>query len=160
MNGYFRGAVPEAIRNVMVSGINVPVRIGHVTVMPGDVVLGDSEGVYFIPSHLVQDIVDEAEITHVHDEWTKKKFAEGQGIQIERYLRTSSRPGADQGVRRLPQVEGGAGSVFPLRKNDASTAAADAEECAPGDTIVRLRWISFCDSDEIGERRSDSPYRR
>lgn len=81
MNGYFRGAVPEAIRNVMVSGINVPVRIGHTTVMPGDVVLGDSEGVYFIPSHLVQDIVDEAEITHVHDEWTKKKFAEGKGYK-------------------------------------------------------------------------------
>jgi regulator of RNase E activity RraA len=76
MNGYFRGAVPEAIRNVMVSGINVPVRIGNATVMPGDVVFGDNEGVYFIPAHLVQGIVDEAEITHVHDEWTKKKFAE------------------------------------------------------------------------------------
>jgi 4-hydroxy-4-methyl-2-oxoglutarate aldolase len=81
MRGYFRGSVPEAIRNVMVSGINVPVRIGHVTVTPGDVVLGDREGVYFIPPHLVQDIVDEAEITHVHDEWTKKKFAEHKGYK-------------------------------------------------------------------------------
>ena len=60
----------------LVTGINVPVRIGKVTVMPGDVVLGDREGVYFIPPHLVQEIVDEAQITHVHDEWTKKKFAE------------------------------------------------------------------------------------
>jgi regulator of RNase E activity RraA len=87
MSGYFRGAVPPAINNLMVTGINVPVRIGNVTVMPGDVVLGDSEGVYFIPPHLVQEIVDEAEITHVHDEWTKKKFDEGKYKSTEIYGR-------------------------------------------------------------------------
>jgi 4-hydroxy-4-methyl-2-oxoglutarate aldolase len=79
MGGYFRGAVPPAIRNVMVTGINIPVRIGNTTVMPGDVVLGDREGVFFIPPEFVQELVDEAEITHVHDEWTKKKFAENGG---------------------------------------------------------------------------------
>jgi regulator of RNase E activity RraA len=78
MGGYYRDAVPPAINNVMVTGINVPVRIGKVTVLPGDVVFGDREGVYFIPPHLVQEIVDQAEITHVHDEWTKKKFDEGK----------------------------------------------------------------------------------
>jgi regulator of RNase E activity RraA len=78
MSGYYRGAVPPAISNVMVGGINIPVRIGRATVLPGDVVFGDKEGVYFIPPHLVQEIVDEAEITHVHDEWTKKKFDEGK----------------------------------------------------------------------------------
>lgn len=76
MRGYYRSAVPPAINNVMVTGINVPVRIGKATVMPGDVVLGDREGVYFIPPHLVEEIVDTAEITHIHDEWTKKKFDE------------------------------------------------------------------------------------
>jgi regulator of RNase E activity RraA len=30
-------------------------------VMPGDVVFGDPEGVYFIPPSEVQDLVDEAE---------------------------------------------------------------------------------------------------
>jgi len=63
----------------MVTGINVPVRIGNTTVMPGDVVFGDREGVFFIPPEFVQELVDDAEITHVHDEWTKKKFAEGGG---------------------------------------------------------------------------------
>ena len=76
--GYFRGATPPAIRNVMVTGINVPVRVGNTTVLPGDVVLGDREGVYFIPPHLVQDIVDTADITHIHDEWTRLKFDEGK----------------------------------------------------------------------------------
>ena len=85
MGGYYRGAVPPAINNVMVTGINVPVRIGHVTVMPGDVVFGDREGVYFIPPHLVKELVDEAEITHVHDEWTKKKFDTGKYKSTEIY---------------------------------------------------------------------------
>ncbi len=76
--GYFRGATPPAIRNVMVTGINVPVRVGNTTVLPGDVVLGDREGVYFIPPHLVKDIVDAADITHIHDEWTRLKFNEGK----------------------------------------------------------------------------------
>ena len=89
MGGYYREAVPEAINNMMVAGINVPVRIGNVTVLPGDVVLGDREGVFFIPPHLLQDIVDEADITHVHDEWTKKKFDEGKYKSTEIYGRPS-----------------------------------------------------------------------
>ena len=76
--GYYRGATPPAIRNVMVTGINVPVRIGNTTVLPGDVVLGDREGVYFIPPHLVKDVVDAADITHIHDEWTRMKFDENK----------------------------------------------------------------------------------
>jgi len=85
--GYFRGATPPAIRNVMVTGINVPVRIGSTTVLPGDVVLGDREGVYFIPPHLVKDIVDAADITHIHDEWTRMKFDEGKYKSSEIYSR-------------------------------------------------------------------------
>jgi regulator of RNase E activity RraA len=78
MGGYYKQSVPPAINNVMVTGINVPVRIGNATVMPGDIVFGDREGVYFIPPHMAKDIIEEAQITHVHDEWTKKKFDEGK----------------------------------------------------------------------------------
>ena len=74
MAGYFRAAVPPAIQGLMVTGINVPVRIGNATVMPGDVVFGDREGVNFIPPQSVQALVDNAIITHIHDEWTRMKF--------------------------------------------------------------------------------------
>jgi regulator of RNase E activity RraA len=50
-------SLPPAIHNVMVTGIDIPVRIGNTTVMPGDVVFGDREGVSFIPPHLVQGII-------------------------------------------------------------------------------------------------------
>lgn len=85
--GYFRGAVPPAIRGVMVTGINVPVRIGKVTVMPGDVVFGDREGVTFVPPHQVQGFIDNAIVTHIHDEWTKRKFDEGKYKSTDIYGR-------------------------------------------------------------------------
>src|SRR6266576_765503 len=49
MPAYFRFVDPTPIGNVMLTGINVPVRMQGVTVMPGDLVVGDREGVYFIP---------------------------------------------------------------------------------------------------------------
>ena len=75
---YYRGAVPEYQTGTMLTGLNVPIRIGKATVMPGDVVFGDQEGVNFIPPQAVQRIVDGAKTTHIHDEWTRKKFDEGK----------------------------------------------------------------------------------
>lgn len=85
MPAYFRSVDPTPIGNVMLTGINVPVRIGGVTVMPGDLVVGDREGVYFIPPQLVKDVLDRADEIHVHDEWTKKKFDEGKYKSSEIY---------------------------------------------------------------------------
>jgi len=85
MPAYFRSVDPTPIDNVMLTGINIPIRIGNVTVMPGDLVVGDREGVYFIPPQFVQEVLDQADITHIHDEWTKKKFAEGKYKSSEIY---------------------------------------------------------------------------
>ena len=78
MPAYFRHAHPTAIGNVILSGINVPVRIGNTSVLPGDLVFGDAEGVYFIPPALVEQVLDNADTIHIHDEWTRKKFDEGK----------------------------------------------------------------------------------
>jgi 4-hydroxy-4-methyl-2-oxoglutarate aldolase len=85
MPAYFRGAHPSAIANVMLTGINVPVRIGNVTVMPGDLVVGDREGIYFIPPQFAKEVMDKADEVHIHDEWTRKKFDEGKYKSSEIY---------------------------------------------------------------------------
>jgi len=85
MPAYFRAADPTPIGNVMLTGINAPVRIGGVTVMPGDLVVGDREGVYFIPPQFAKEVLDRADKIHIHDEWTKKKFAEGKYKSSEIY---------------------------------------------------------------------------
>jgi 4-hydroxy-4-methyl-2-oxoglutarate aldolase len=85
MPAYFRTVDPTPIGNVMLTGINIPVRIGGVTVMPGDLVVGDREGVHFVPPQFVKEVLDRADEIHVHDEWTKKKFAEGHYKSSEIY---------------------------------------------------------------------------
>ena len=75
---YYRHAHPSAIADVTLLSHNGPTRIGEATVLPGDVVFGDRTGLYFIPPAFVQRIVDRAEETHLHDEWTKAKFLSGR----------------------------------------------------------------------------------
>jgi 4-hydroxy-4-methyl-2-oxoglutarate aldolase len=72
-------------RDAMVAGINVPIRVGGVTVMPGDIVLGDRGGVAFIPPQLVRQVVERAELARLHDEWTKKMFMTGKYKATEIY---------------------------------------------------------------------------
>jgi len=85
MPAYYRKAHPSAIANVTLTGINVPVRIGVTTVMPGDLVFGDAEGIYFIPPQLVQPVLDNADTVHIHDEWTRKMFDTGKYKSSEIY---------------------------------------------------------------------------
>jgi 4-hydroxy-4-methyl-2-oxoglutarate aldolase len=89
MPAYYRGSSPESLQNVMLTGINIPIRIGNTTVMPGDVVLGDEEGLMFLPPHLVQDAVDAAESTKARDQWIKSKMDQRRHKSSELYSRPS-----------------------------------------------------------------------
>jgi regulator of RNase E activity RraA len=84
---YVRGFHVSAIGNVMLTGINVPVRIGDTTVMPGDLVIGDREGLTFVPPHVISDVYSQAKITELHDIWTKGKFATGKYKSSQLYPR-------------------------------------------------------------------------
>jgi 4-hydroxy-4-methyl-2-oxoglutarate aldolase len=66
---YTRGVDPSALQNVMLTGVNTPIRIGQVTVMPGDVAVSDPEGLTFIPPQLAAKVADDTEMTHLVDEW-------------------------------------------------------------------------------------------
>ena len=85
MPAYVRSVHPTPIGGVTLSGVNIPIRIGNVTVMPGDVVVGDREGVSFIPPQALGAILDRADETHIHDEWTRKKFDENKYKSSEIY---------------------------------------------------------------------------
>ncbi len=78
MQVYYRHAHPAAINNATLTGYNIPIRIGQATVLPGDVVLGDREGVYFVPPQFVEEIVRRGEDTRIHDEWTRMKLKTGK----------------------------------------------------------------------------------
>jgi 4-hydroxy-4-methyl-2-oxoglutarate aldolase len=74
---FVRGVDPSAIADVTLAGVNVPIRIGEATVLPGDVVLGTVSGVIFIPPQLAQEVVEYSEDTRLRDEFGKQRIAEG-----------------------------------------------------------------------------------
>lgn len=77
--GFFRGYHPSvATPTVVLAGINCPVRIGGVTVMPGDLVVGKEDGVIFIPAHLAEKVVKTAELVALRDKFGKQRLAEGK----------------------------------------------------------------------------------
>lgn len=73
---FSRGVHPTAIANSTVLGVNIPVMIGKVTVLPGDVVLGTNTGVIFIPPHLVKEVVEKSEATRLRDRFSKQRLSE------------------------------------------------------------------------------------
>ena len=77
VNFFMRGMDPTAITDVTLAGINLPIRIGAATVLPGDVVLGTPTGVIFVPPHLVREVVETSEDIRIRDEFGKQRLAEG-----------------------------------------------------------------------------------
>jgi regulator of RNase E activity RraA len=75
---YNRGWDPSFLDNVMLMGVNLPIRTGRAVVMPGDVVLGGSEGVLFIPAHLAEESVITSEIITLRDEFGQLRMKQGR----------------------------------------------------------------------------------
>lgn len=59
---------------------DVAVACGNATVLPGDVIVGDDDGVIVIPRDLVEDVVDGAEGKETQDAWVAERVAEGHPV--------------------------------------------------------------------------------
>ena len=73
-----KGYDPSYIQEMMLGGINVPIRIGRTTVLPGDAVLAKKGGVVFIPAQLVADLVINAEFIALRDQFGHQRLREGK----------------------------------------------------------------------------------
>ncbi len=70
-NAWVKGHHPSYIKDMTPTSINAPIRIGEVTVFPGDVVFANEYGVAFIPAHLVEGLVKASELTGLRDEFER-----------------------------------------------------------------------------------------
>ena len=77
-NAFVRAWDPSYLQQSMLMGINTPIRIGRATVFPGDVVLAKREGVIFIPAHLAEDVVINAEFIALRDQFGIQRLKEGK----------------------------------------------------------------------------------
>ena len=58
----------------------VPIGCGGVPVYPGDVMVGDQEGVVVIPAKMAEDVAKEAEAQTLFEDWVEAKVKEGRSI--------------------------------------------------------------------------------
>lgn len=77
-NSWIKGYDPSYLQEVMLGGINVPIRIGRASVLPGDAVLARKGGVIFVPAHLVEDVVLNAEFIALRDQFGHQRLREGK----------------------------------------------------------------------------------
>lgn len=82
-NAFVRDFHPSFLEEMVLMGLNTPIRIGQAMVMPGDLVLAKEEGVLFIPAHLADQVVSTSEFVALKDEFgfemiKTKQYATGE----------------------------------------------------------------------------------
>ena len=76
-NAFVKNWNPTYLKNVMLAGLNTPIKIGQAIVMPGDLVLAKEEGVIFIPAHVVEKVVLTAEFIDLRDQFGHQMLSKG-----------------------------------------------------------------------------------
>jgi regulator of RNase E activity RraA len=82
-NAWVKGQHPSYIKDMTPASINMPIRIGEVTVLPGDIVLANKWGTIFIPAHLVEGLVSSSEMVGLRDEFERLRLQENKYLAGE-----------------------------------------------------------------------------
>ncbi len=75
--GQHGAGIPAALMSV---GIDEPVQVGGVPVFPGDILVGDEDGVVVVPAYLAQEVADEGYEHVVMERWIRMKIAGGSSL--------------------------------------------------------------------------------
>lgn len=68
-NAFVRDFHPSFTEEMVLMGLNTPIRIGGVMVLPGDLVIANREGVLFVPAHMAEQVVSTAEFVTRKDQF-------------------------------------------------------------------------------------------
>jgi regulator of RNase E activity RraA len=82
-NAWIKGQDPSFIVDMTPTSINAPIRIGEVTVLPGDVVFANEWGVVFIPAYLVDALVSDSEIIAIKEEFERAMLQQNKYLTGE-----------------------------------------------------------------------------
>jgi regulator of RNase E activity RraA len=77
---HHRPSAPTNLTLHQALDINVPIGCGDVAVWPGDVVVGDAEGVVVIPAHLADDVAADAVDMTAFEDFVTERVQAGQSI--------------------------------------------------------------------------------
>ncbi len=89
-----RPSAPTNLTRHQALDINVPIGCGDVPVWPGDVVVGDAEGVVVLPAHLADELADEAVEMTAFEDFVAEEVMRGRSI-LGLYPATEEKTRAD-----------------------------------------------------------------
>jgi len=75
-----RPSAPTSLTRHHCMDMNLPIGCGDVAVFPGDVVVGDAEGVVIVPAHLADEIAAEATEMTVFEDFVTEQVLAGRSI--------------------------------------------------------------------------------
>ena len=75
-----RPSAPTNLIRHHAADINVPIGCGDVPVFPGDIVVGDGEGVCVIPAHLANEVAEEAYEQTAYEDYVEERVRAGESI--------------------------------------------------------------------------------
>jgi len=76
-NAFVRDFDPSYMEQMVLMGLNTPIRIGHAIVLPGDLVIAQKEGVLFVPAHLAEKVVAISEFVALRDDFSHAMLKAG-----------------------------------------------------------------------------------
>jgi len=85
-------------RHLMSAGVDEPVNCGGVAVVPGDLIMGDADGVIAIPPHKVEELVNRFHPSIEMEEWIRGKIL--KGADLHHYYQHPPRPEVLEEFRR------------------------------------------------------------
>ena len=91
---HHRPASPTNLTLHQAIDINVPIGCGDAPVFPGDVIVGDGEGVVVLPAHLAAEIADEAVEMTAFEDFVTEEVGKGRSI-LGLYPATDKRTASD-----------------------------------------------------------------
>jgi regulator of RNase E activity RraA len=91
---HHRPAAPTNLTIHQALDINVPIGCGDAPVWPGDVVVGDGEGVVVIPAHIADEVADEAVEMTAFEDFVTEEVMKGRTI-LGLYPATEERTKSD-----------------------------------------------------------------
>lgn len=81
--------------DLMPFAVNVPIACGGVTVMPGDIIVADDDGVIVVPAGLAEKVIAESHRSHDWEDFSRERLERGGDLRRYYPLSDAARPEYD-----------------------------------------------------------------
>jgi len=98
---WLRGWTPNyhVQTSIYPNAVNVPIACGGVTVIPGDIIVADDDGVVVLPVAMAAKVIEESQTHHDWEEFSRAKLMEGGSLQRYYPLHDDARAEYDDWLR-------------------------------------------------------------